>query len=274
MKKRVMRILSVLLIAIMATSTLSFGHSGRTDSQGGHRDNKNASGLGYYHYHCGGYPAHLHKNGNCPYTYTPPKKTVKKITAPTVKVSAVNAAYIKVSWGKRTNATKYYVYRATSKTGNYKRIIATKKTYYNDKTVQNNKTYYYKVKAMAKNSKGNSNYSAVKSGKINFKGKVILSQTKADITPQGTITIKVKPTGTTDDVVATYNDERVDVYWSEADENGWLTLDIDSLAETSDDWKYTDITFTFEKHKRLYSKKLRVYLTEAEVIVQDAAIAA
>ncbi|MCG4715607.1 hypothetical protein L0P75_16385, partial [Faecalibacillus intestinalis] len=37
------------------------------DSSGGHRDNKNKSGLGSYHYHCGGHPAHLHTNG-CPYT--------------------------------------------------------------------------------------------------------------------------------------------------------------------------------------------------------------
>lgn len=43
-------------------------HSGRTDSRGGHRDNKNKSGLGSYHYHCGGYPAHLHPNGVCPYS--------------------------------------------------------------------------------------------------------------------------------------------------------------------------------------------------------------
>lgn len=42
-------------------------HSGRTDSQGGHKDNKNASGLGSYHYHCGGHPAHLHSDGVCPY---------------------------------------------------------------------------------------------------------------------------------------------------------------------------------------------------------------
>lgn len=27
-------------------------HSGRTDRYGGHRDNKNKSGLGSYHYHC------------------------------------------------------------------------------------------------------------------------------------------------------------------------------------------------------------------------------
>ena len=42
-------------------------HSGRTDSNGGHKDNKNKSGLGSYHYHCGGYPAHLHTDGTCPY---------------------------------------------------------------------------------------------------------------------------------------------------------------------------------------------------------------
>lgn len=41
-------------------------HSGRTDANGGHRDNKNASGLGSYHYHHG-YSAHLHPNGVCPY---------------------------------------------------------------------------------------------------------------------------------------------------------------------------------------------------------------
>lgn len=43
-------------------------HSGRTDSSGGHHDNKNKSGLGSYHYHCGGNPAHLHTGGVCPYS--------------------------------------------------------------------------------------------------------------------------------------------------------------------------------------------------------------
>lgn len=43
-------------------------HSGRTDASGGHKDNKNKSGLGSYHYHCGGHPAHLHTGGVCPYS--------------------------------------------------------------------------------------------------------------------------------------------------------------------------------------------------------------
>lgn len=44
----------------------ALAHRGRTDASGGHRDNKNASGLGSYHYHHG-YEAHLHPNGVCPY---------------------------------------------------------------------------------------------------------------------------------------------------------------------------------------------------------------
>ncbi|MFR4926656.1 MAG: YHYH domain-containing protein [Clostridium sp.] len=38
-------------------------HQGRTDANGGHHDYKNKSGLGSYHYHCGGNPAHLHQTG-------------------------------------------------------------------------------------------------------------------------------------------------------------------------------------------------------------------
>lgn len=49
-----------------AASITASAHSGRTDANGGHRDNKNKSGLGYYHYHHG-YSAHLHPNGICPY---------------------------------------------------------------------------------------------------------------------------------------------------------------------------------------------------------------
>lgn len=48
------------------TTVNTFAHSGRTDSSGGHRDNRNRSGLGSYHYHHG-YGPHLHPNGVCPY---------------------------------------------------------------------------------------------------------------------------------------------------------------------------------------------------------------
>lgn len=64
--KKMKKLLAVLsIVTLMPSST--YAHSGRTDANGGHRDNKNVSGLGSYHYHCGGYPAHLHDNGVCPY---------------------------------------------------------------------------------------------------------------------------------------------------------------------------------------------------------------
>lgn len=71
----------VLLVGVFMTSVpqmnpvgVAEAHSGRTDSGGGHKDNKNKSGLGSYHYHCGGYSAHLHENGVCPYQSTQPAK--------------------------------------------------------------------------------------------------------------------------------------------------------------------------------------------------------
>lgn len=62
------RIASVSAALLLCIGTLCCSaHSGRTDSSGGHRDNKNKSGLGSYHYHHG-YPAHLHPGGVCPYS--------------------------------------------------------------------------------------------------------------------------------------------------------------------------------------------------------------
>ena len=57
---------SILLLIFPLTS---FAHSGRTDSNGGHHDYQNKSGLGSYHYHHGMGP-HLHPGGVCPYSGT------------------------------------------------------------------------------------------------------------------------------------------------------------------------------------------------------------
>ena len=61
------KMLALLLVLMLAMSGTALAHSGRTDSRGGHKDNKNKSGLGSYHYHCNGKPAHLHSGGICPY---------------------------------------------------------------------------------------------------------------------------------------------------------------------------------------------------------------
>lgn len=59
-------------IAILMTLTLAtvpaFAHPGRLDGNGGHKDIKNVSGLGPYHYHCGDFTAHLHTVSTCTYT--------------------------------------------------------------------------------------------------------------------------------------------------------------------------------------------------------------
>lgn len=69
MKRNVRKICALICVvaAILGCATSALAHSGRTDGSGGHKDNKNKSGLGSYHYHCGGYPAHLHTSGYCPY---------------------------------------------------------------------------------------------------------------------------------------------------------------------------------------------------------------
>lgn len=69
--RRIIHALTTLLVLLLCFSTVS-AHSGRTDSSGGHRDNKNKSGLGSYHYHHG-MSAHLHPGGICPYA---PKDTI------------------------------------------------------------------------------------------------------------------------------------------------------------------------------------------------------
>lgn len=96
------------------------------------------------------------------------------ISAPTITVKASGYDAISVSWGKISGAKNYKVYRATSKTGTYKRVITTSKTSYKDKKIDQNRYYYYKVKAVS--SSAASGYSSVKSAKINTK--VSLSKIK------------------------------------------------------------------------------------------------
>ena len=69
----------------------------------------------------------------------------------------------KVSWKKVDGATKYEVYRATSKSGTYSKVKTTTSLNWKDTAAKKGKTYYYKVVAVCKTTAGNSAYSAVKS---------------------------------------------------------------------------------------------------------------
>lgn len=95
--KKTRKIIIILSLLISLINVDVFAHSGRTDSNGGHKDNQNKSGLGSYHYHCGGYSPHLHNNGVCPYTTSSVTKTEstvkeepKEVLAESVKINQGN----------------------------------------------------------------------------------------------------------------------------------------------------------------------------------------
>ena len=109
MKKKI----ASLSVAFCLLFTCSFAHSGRTDSSGGHRDNKNVSGLGYYHYHCGGNPPHLHTIGVCPYSTKATYPTLSSPTTNTASTSSIvstkttsNISSNKIQVGKTTYPVK------------------------------------------------------------------------------------------------------------------------------------------------------------------------
>lgn len=68
---------------------------------------------------------------------------------PETKVSSISSKSKKVTlkWKKVSGATKYKIYRSTSKGGKYKEIatVAAKNVKYTDKGLKKGKTYYYKV---------------------------------------------------------------------------------------------------------------------------------
>lgn len=201
MKKR--QILKILIIAtiLFTLPATTFAHSGRTDSSGGHRDNQNKSGLGYYHYHCGGYPAHLHPNGVCPYAsgYSDSSRSSSssskvKRPAKVRKVKSVNKGYTSITlrWKKVKKANGYQIYRATKKHGRYRLVKTIKKrskTTFKDRKLKANKTYYYKVRAYkAANHK---KYKGKFSAKVKAKTKPALYVSQNAITIQNSGKIKV-----------------------------------------------------------------------------------
>ena len=91
----------------------------------------------------------------------------KKISKPTnLKVKQSGKTTAKITWSKVEGATKYTVYRATSKNGKYKKIGTSKTTSYKDKNLKKGKKYYYKVVANASDSTYDSAKTSAKSVKI------------------------------------------------------------------------------------------------------------
>ena len=80
-------------------------------------------------------------------------QTSARLSAPKNVSASGYSNGIKIVWSKVEKASKYYVYRATSKDGTYKRIGSTSKLVYKDTTAKPSRNYYYKVKAFNSNYK-------------------------------------------------------------------------------------------------------------------------
>ena len=90
--------------------------------------------------------------------------STRKLAQPEIEVSNVaSSGKIKVSWEKVDGAVEYEIYRADSKTGTYKLVKTTTSRSFTNTSATAGKTYYYKVKAIAEKSAGNSVDSEVKS---------------------------------------------------------------------------------------------------------------
>ena len=90
--------------------------------------------------------------------------TVCHCAKPVVKITTTSSGDPKLTWNTVTGASKYEVYRATSRSGTYTKVATTTAKTYTNKTAKAGKTYYYKVKAVSKvKTSANSAYSAVKS---------------------------------------------------------------------------------------------------------------
>lgn len=81
-----------------------------------------------------------------------------------VKANCVKYSYIKLNWNKVAGANGYYIYRATSKTGAYKKIgtvTNASQLTWSDKSISIGKTYYYKIQARGAKNNIKAKYSAV-----------------------------------------------------------------------------------------------------------------
>ena len=103
----------------------------------------------------------IHKNSDANSACSEIVSRTVALARPDVSIKLNKNGDPKLSWDQISGATKYYVYRATSKDGEFKKIatVAKEKSSYTDTDAKAGKTYYYKVKAIK--SGANSAYSAV-----------------------------------------------------------------------------------------------------------------
>jgi phosphodiesterase/alkaline phosphatase D-like protein len=81
---------------------------------------------------------------------------------------------IKISWNSVSGASGYQLYRSASPTGSYSLIKTTSSTHYENKSLTENRTYYYKVRAYrtVSGNKIYGNYSAIVSAATKYMPKI------------------------------------------------------------------------------------------------------
>lgn len=67
-------------------------------------------------------------------------------TKPNVQIEAISNNSIQLSWEKVDGVSYYCIYRKVSKEGVYQKLTSVSSTTYTDEKLENNQTYYYKVK--------------------------------------------------------------------------------------------------------------------------------
>lgn len=77
---------------------------------------------------------------------------IKKVGNVNFSSATKKVTYVELNWKKPTNADGYIIYRATSKTGKYKKLVKITNeniTKYRDSNLKTKKSYYYKIAAYA-----------------------------------------------------------------------------------------------------------------------------
>lgn len=82
--------------------------------------------------------------------YSTKKSAVPRLKRPAVSVTGKTQSTISLDWKAVNGAKGYVVYRATSKSGTYKKIATTSISFYKNSKLASGKTYYYKVRAYKK----------------------------------------------------------------------------------------------------------------------------
>ena len=157
---------------------------------------------------------------------------IKKIT-PAVKAARYSYSKIKLTWDKIEKADGYVIYRATSKSGKFKKLatVSASKTSYINTGLTCGKTYYYKLRAYDKQNGKTvySKYSAVVSAKPYLSKSTVVDAWGDGSTTTG-IYVKYKGiAGATDyQIQYRYTENGKTTDWTSKlrsmDDNEWITF--------------------------------------------------